>query len=142
MRRCSFRSLLLTVALLGAAACGGPEQVQSRTVTIDGAQYELVAQFGPELSPDEVQRLLDRAVVAQAEAIAEAVHPLLTIDVVPHDTRDATHFAVVAFAAEADPEEVEEPEEHGDKSETRAHFVRRGDIKGATDPDVDPALPY
>lgn len=140
MRRCSFRSFLLSVALLASAACGGVGDVQTRTVTVDGAQYELIAYPGSELSAEEVQSLLARAIVGPTDELAEALDlAALSIEVVPHDA-SAAPLSVVAFTAEQNEEKAEEPEE---ESRThRSHFVSRGDVKGATDPDVDPAQPY
>lgn len=142
MRRCSFRSFLFSFALLGAAACGGSEQAQSRTVTVDGAQYELVAEAAGDLSPEEVESLLARAVLVRASTIESQVEvPPLVIEVVPYDSA-APRLSVVAFTAEGNTEQTEAPEDEERSSTTRANFVSRAEIKGATDPDVDPAQPY
>jgi hypothetical protein len=138
-----YTTIVSTFVLAGAvAACGGPDQTATRTVDVGGNRYELVASFSPDVDQGEVDRLLARVVLVPRAGPQPIVHSLIDVDVIPHEEETPKYYAVVppptpdessASEAPAEASWVPMPE--------KRHPIRKGNIGGATDPDVDPALP-
>lgn len=133
-------STIVTTLVIAATlfACGGPDQTASRTVEVGGNRYELVASFPTDVDQGEVDRLLSRVVLVHRAQPQPVVRSLIEIDVIAHDEKAQKLFAAVPGVSGESDEDVpdiipltEEPPP-----------IRPTEIKGATDPDVDPASPY
>ena len=122
-------------------ACGGPDQTASRTVEVGGNRYELVAAFPTDVDRGEVDRLLSRVVLVRHAGPQPIVHSLIEIDVIAHDEESERLYAAVASTGDGETADEAPPPSLQPLTE-REPPIAVGEIKGATDPDVDPALPY
>ena len=150
MRMFSIGPALLSLALL-ASACGGPDRAQSTTLTVDDVRYELVAVYGEDVDHERVTALLARAtaerVLEDRGASIDDPGEGIVLELVPLDTSPTEQPPTVAIhfsAPTAEPPKEKTSETPADETEgeaIHAAFSRPGSIKGATDPDVDPARP-